>query len=380
MVKKSETFSKQKRNYLSQSDVPNCSLEEALRIPKAIAENYASKPTSPLRVASALEMSPKSGTFRMLCGASIAYGLTNGGYNANEISLESLGKRIVQPLEEGDALTAKREAILKPRILDEFIRKYSGSPLPRQDIAINVLVDMGVPREKAESVYRLILDSAQSVSFIRGIKDKQYIDLSGIPTDETEKGAKDEELGVEKAKKGMPQPDKFQPKPSARPSVSPLSTANRRVFITHGKNKTLIEPIKKLLEYGELIPIISIEKQSVSKPVPDKVMDDMRGCDAAIIHVDAEQTLLDKDENEHTIVNPNVLIEIGAAMALYGRRFILLVREGVQLPSNLLGLYEVRYKGDDLDSDATIRLLEAIKDIKNNPIPHRYKSQDENNK
>ncbi len=119
--------------------------------------------------------------------------------------------------------------------------------------------------------------------------------------------------------------------------------------------------------------VISIEKQSVSKPVPDKVMEDMRSCSAAIIHVDAEQTLIDKDAKEHKIVNPNVLIEIGAAMALYGRRYILLVREGVELPSNLQGLYEVRYKGDALDGEATIKLLEAINDIKNNPLPERYR-------
>jgi predicted nucleotide-binding protein len=71
-------------------------------------------------------------------------------------------------------------------------------------------------------------------------------------------------------------------------------------------------------------------------------------------------------------VNQNVLIEIGAAMALYGRRFILLVRDGIQLPSNLQGLYEVRYSGDALDADSTIRLLEAITDIQNHPIPDRY--------
>jgi hypothetical protein len=51
-------------------------------------------------------------------------------------------------------------------------------------------------------------------------------------------------------------------------------------------------------------------------------------------------------------------------MALFGRRFILLVRDGVRLPSNLQGLYEVRYSGEVLDGDATIRLLGAIKDIK----------------
>jgi predicted nucleotide-binding protein len=95
----------------------------------------------------------------------------------------------------------------------------------------------------------------------------------------------------------------------------------------------------------------------------------MRGCGAAIIHVDADRTIVDKDSNEHVLLNPNVLIEIGAAMAFYGRRFILLVREGVKLPSNLQGLYEVRYSGDTLDAGATIKLLEAIKDIKNHPLP-----------
>ena len=40
-----------------------------------------------------------------------------------------------------------------------------------------------------------------------------------------------------------------------------------------------------------------------------------------------------------------------------------------KLPSNLQGLFEVRYVGDTLDADATIRLLEAMKDIKNQPLP-----------
>ena len=67
-------------------------------------------------------------------------------------------------------------------------------------------------------------------------------------------------------------------------------------------------------------------------------------------------------------------MEIGAAMALFGRRFILLVRDGIKLPSNLQGLFEVRYSGEGLDGDATVRLLEAIRDIKNHPMPDRYSS------
>ena len=74
-------------------------------------------------------------------------------------------------------------------------------------------------------------------------------------------------------------------------------------------------------------------------------MNDMRLCGAAIIHVEGERRLIDPETKEHFALNENVLIEIGAAMALYAERFILLVKEGVKLPSNLQGLFEVRYAG-----------------------------------
>jgi hypothetical protein len=51
----------------------------------------------------------------------------------------------------------------------------------------------------------------------------------------------------------------------------------------------------------------------------------------------------------------------------------LLVKDGVQLPSNLQGLYEVRYSGEKLDADVTLKLLEAMSDIQNNELPDRYK-------
>ena len=139
---------------------------------------------------------------------------------------------------------------------------------------------------------------------------------------------------------------------------------NKKVFITHGHNKQFVEPIKKLLLFGEMEAVVSVEKQSVSQPVPDKVMNDMRDCGAAIIHVEGEMTLMDAELNEHIALNPNVLIEIGAAMALYRKRFILLVKDGVKLPSKLQGLYKVRYDSDALDGNATIRLLEAINELK----------------
>jgi hypothetical protein len=150
----------------------------------------------------------------------------------------------------------------------------------------------------------------------------------------------------------------------APPSDPPSDLAtNRQVFITHGKNQKIVEQLKELLTYGKFEPVVSVERESVSQPVPAKVLGDMRLCAAAVIHVGAEQRLRDGNDKEVVVLNPNVLIEIGAAMMQYGRNFILLVEEGTTLPSNLQGLYEVRYSGDGLDHDSTMKLLKAFNDF-----------------
>jgi predicted nucleotide-binding protein len=46
--------------------------------------------------------------------------------------------------------------------------------------------------------------------------------------------------------------------------------------------------------------------------------------------------------------------------SLYGKKVILLVEKGVPLPSNLQGLYRCNYKGDDLDHEATMKLLKTF--------------------
>lgn len=373
-----------KRTYMKQSDVPIAGLEDALRIPKAIFEHYAGKPTAPLHVAKALNVDPLGSQIRVLSGASIAFGLIEGGAQAASISLTPLATRIVRPKTEDEDTQARREAVLGPRVFREFLERYNGHAFPRSDIAVNVLEEMGVPRAKATEVLERLEGSANAVGFLHSIKDKLYVDLSGavvpVPVAD-EEGTDKSTIGVETGTDGAifeaaaPRAHFSTPIAPVLPQGTTLSAAvaddarRRKVFITHGKDRALVDPIKKLLEYGELEPVVSVERQSVSKPVPEKFMGEMRQAGAAIIHVDAERTLKDEEGNEHVMLNPNVLIEIGAAMAFYGRRFILLVRDGVKLPSNLQGLYEVRYKGDTLDADATIRLLEAMKDIKNQPLP-----------
>lgn len=361
------------RKHMSQADVPSCSLDKAIKVPAAIGENYGYKPATPLQVAKVFNVSPTTGTFRMFAGAAIAYGLTTGGYNAETISITPLGLRIVRCTSEGDDMAAKREALLKPRVIREFLEKYNGASIPKDNIAHHVLQDMGVLPDRTTNVLKLILEGAESVGFVHTIKDRKYIELGNSQAtlqvlEREHEGSLDEAIRTEAS---LPAPI-----PINKTTSSPLpveikvtDSRTRRVFITHGKNKTFIDPIRELLKFGELEAVIAEETQTVSQPVPEKVMADMRSCGAAIIHVEDERHMLDKEAKEHVILNENVLIEIGAAMALYGQRFILVVKEGVQLPSNLQGLFQVRYSGENLDGTATIKLMKAINDMKSRKLP-----------
>jgi predicted nucleotide-binding protein len=374
---KQHEMNKPKRIYVSQTDVPSLSLEQALRVPQAITDEYGSNSVRPLDVARALKVQPTSGPFRTLCGAAIAYGLTEGGYNAAEIKITQLGKRIVRPTAEGDDLVARREAVLQPRVMREFLQRYDGSKFPRDDIAEHVLETLGVPREATSRVLSTIREGAHNAGFLKDINSVSYVDLLG-----TTPNAQANATSVESEAADIepPQITADAATPTLRDAVASraetqatfaatnINTRLKRVFVTHGKNRALVPQLKELLAFGQFEPVVSVERESVSKPVPDKVMDDMRSCGAAIIHVDAEREVLTQEGQRSVELNGNVLIEIGAAMALFGRRFILLVQQGISLPSNLNGLYEVRYKGEQLDGDATLRLLKAFNEFKTYPI------------
>lgn len=364
-----------KRVYVKQSDIPAASFEDALRIPTVLAEQFGKQATPPAAVALALDLLPKGSQFKELSGAAIAYGFTDGASQSDLISLTELGSRIVAPLVEGDDVVAMREAFLRPRIIGEFLRRYDGSTLPTDErVARNVLGDLGVPTSRVATTFAMIVETAARLGLLSDIRGKQVVSLQPVeavrlhvvPSLPTEDGYDEDKAEEEVVVLPPAASNEVIDPPGVLdvPDVPPVPERNRRVFVSHGSNKKIVEQMKGLLEFGEFEPIISVERETTSKPVPDKVLDDMRSCGAGIIHVGVEKVLIDNEGEEHRQLNSNVLIEIGAAMALYGRNFILLVEEGTTLPSNLQGLYEVRYEGKTIDADATMKLLKAFKTFK----------------
>jgi len=360
--------SAEKRTYFKQADFPQTTLQQAQKIASAIVDNFAADGGSPPDIALAIDVSPTSSSWPALAGSSIAYGLTEGGVNANAIKLTPLGRKLVAPEEEGEDIAARREAILKPRILKEFFERYRRAKFPNDTIAGNVLRSMSLPAERIPSALEIIKANGRYAGIIRETPTGPFVNLDspGVP--------------APTATPELPEHDTVPPVADAGPvevyaqaSLPPISSKGEllssgpnfdakfsRVFISHGRQKGIVVQIKELLAFGNFDPVVSVERESTAIPVPEKVFEDMRSCGAGVIHVGAEGKYLDKEGNEHSKINDNVLIEIGAAMALYGKKVILLVERGVSLPSNLQGLYRCDFEGDRLDYEATMKLLKTF--------------------
>ena len=347
-----------------QTNVPSCTIEDALVVPQAIWDNLAGKPCTPLQVCTALNLSPTSSKWRDLSGASIAYDFTSGGWNAKTITLEVLGKRALAPTEEGDNLLAIKEATQKPTILGRFFEYYNGKNFPKDTIGENMLIDWGVPKERATSVLILIKENGLFANLLSEIKGSLYItldDISASSVSVKEKYDEDEQV--------QSLPPKLIEKLDIVPALNttttlPSNSSNNKVFISHGKNRQMVENLKELLKFSSFDPVVSVERETTAISVPEKVFSDMRACCAGIIHIEEEKTLLYANGAEHKVLNENVLIEIGAAIALYGNKIILLCHKGISLPSNLQGLYRCEYDGNKLDYDATIKLLKTFNSFK----------------
>lgn len=346
-----------KRVYISQADIPKFALVEVIRLAQSLYDDFGGKPTAPYQIAGALDISPTSSNWQNLCWASIAYGLTEGTHKSREISLADLGTRIVATTVEGDDAIAKVEAALRPKIARQFFERYNRAKFPQDKIALNILFEMGVPHDRKDSTLEILKRNGEFVGIIHQTKTGPFVDINTRLLQNESNGSNESDDFHEAEQVKEESVNKSRGLPGA------LAT-DQRVFITHGKNKEIVSQLKDLLVYGKLLPVVAEEHETTSRPVPEKVLEDMRSCFAGIIHVESEDELTDKAGKTHHKINENVLIEIGAAMALYGSNVILLVQKGIHLPSNLQGLYLSNYEGNKLDYDATMKLLKAFNEFK----------------
>lgn len=349
-----------KRRYVKQEDLPRHTLEDAMRVPQAIADHFGKRATKPLSIAKSLDLTPGSVRFRTLAGAAVAYSLTDGGPRVALIGLTDLGRRAVAPKTEGDDLTAKREAFLQPRVVREFIEHYNNNKLPRRDIAVNVLEDnMGVPGDACESAFDAIVEGARSLGLLEDVKGGVWVNLEAellTPAPEQEadavEGDSHDDDGEDDAEGSVTPP---------RDEVSdPRRKRPNAIFVGHGKNKKPRDQLTKLLNEYSIPYRVAQDEPNKGRPIPIKVKETMEECGAAILIFTADEELFDKEGNSVWRPSENVVNELGAASIMYENRIIILREEDVKLATNYDSIGYIPFEKDNIPAKANDLLRELI--------------------
>lgn len=350
-----------RRRRVSQSTIPAHSLREALTVAQAITDNFAGDPTPPHQLAMALDVSPTSSGWRTLSGAAVAYGLTDGAYNADRIGLTELGRRCTAPTVEDDDVVARGEAALVPKVPREFFQKYNRSKFPSDPIAKNVLQqDFNVPAERADDVLTLLKEDGAYVGLIHQTKTGPFVSMDDLkPAPVTLRSGAAEGAAGEDGRDADPGSAVESASAEVTPPLAPEAVKARpfKVFITHGKNTKILDQVKDVLDLYDIKYEIAVEEESPAIPVPQKVLAAMRRCEAGIMVVSAD----DEKAAAAGTINNNVLIEVGAAFVLYDQKVVLLWDKRLKVPSNLQGLYRCEFDGNELTFAAGTKLAKAVK-------------------
>jgi len=262
------------------------------------------------------------------------------------------------PTSDKEYKEAMLKALFNVELFGRFFNDFQGNKVPRPDIFGNILHrQYGIPIEDTSSCADILLKNAKELNLLKDIKGSQWVEISSyaIQTIATP------ELGPLPDATNTAEVGSADPTPSAPPEpdnvVAPISW-KPKVFIAHSKNAKILNTIKRILNYGQFDFVVAEETPTTSIPIPEKIFGLMRECNSAIINVSAdEQERLDDGAFR---INENVLIEIGGAYLAYNQKVILLVDDKIMLPSNLQGLAQYRYSGEDLSPETTLDLLESL--------------------
>ncbi len=348
---------------------PPVTLQSVLAIADAIRGESRTNELGLVPLANAVNRSPGASQFRVLVTGSADYGLTRGSYKSATITLTDRGMAYARPRDDSERQEALVQAAMAPRLFAQLYGAIAPNKWPADGNVENILIrDHKVPAEFAKEAATIAKTNASFVGLLVPTKTGAWLTLkpdlqrraADAGLEEPDERDRDTEE-TEHEDEGSPAVgERLKGKATDEPSPArPMTVGDAdRVFLSHSKNPAILEQIKTILEFGRFVAVVAEEEETTAIPVPEKVLASMRRCGSAVINVSADGPER-RDDGSYGI-NQNVLIEIGAAFALYDRRVVLVVDKRVQLPSNLQGLYRSEYEGDELGWTAGMKLQKAL--------------------
>ncbi len=127
---------------------PRHSSEAALRIPKAILDQNAGKPSSDMQAAEFLGLKTAKGPFAVEISSGIKYGFLTRP-STGTLLVTDLAKQILRPKSPNDIATGYQQAVLNAPTISDVYMHFRGENLPDRQFFDNALEDsFKIPRDK----------------------------------------------------------------------------------------------------------------------------------------------------------------------------------------------------------------------------------------
>lgn len=346
---------------------PPVPLSQALEVPRAIADNNGGRPMNRILLAEAMKVSPSSSGFRDRVMASFRYGLTEGNYNAEAISLTSLGETATKPRHEHEGIEAEREAFRRVPIFAQLLEHFANNRLPDQVFLKNTLErdPYGIDPEWSSEVVSEFVENARRVGYLREMNGSTYVVLEGGTTAAAPPISPAPDVSADSVAGTAPEPASGEAEvPEAEQTPHPSSAAERpvpvQIFVAHGRSPKPLEQLKRILNEWQVPFLVAVDEPHAGRPISEKVADLMRACSAGIFIFTADDEFTDHAGQSVFRPSQNVIYELGAASLLYGRKIVVFKERGVSFPSDFSDLGWIEFDKDALDAKAMDLLRELI--------------------
>lgn len=173
------------RVQVSAEHLPRKSLEQALRIARALRDVLAGGPARWPEIASAMGLGAGNQVNKYFLWSAHAYGLIEKDEDA--YSLSEIGRKILAPTRPNEDKEAQVRALLSPVVFSRFLTDYNGNPFPSDEHIGNVLESRyGVPRERTEEATALLKENGLYAGVLRMTDAGMVVHLdpatTGLPT------------------------------------------------------------------------------------------------------------------------------------------------------------------------------------------------------
>lgn len=167
-----------------QRSFPLYSIESALVVAQAIAQNNAGNPWGSEQIATALEIGAKSPNLYYLTAASRDYGFTTGTSRSKEIELTPLGRKIVFPENCQQEYDSLKQAFGNIDIFKKVYDYYRTGDLPEKRYLFNTLQEtFGLYADYHEEFYEIYV---ANIKYLDEKQNSGYISLKKTNSQEVQ--------------------------------------------------------------------------------------------------------------------------------------------------------------------------------------------------